>query len=65
MLGWMRTGLRIRWRWRICMGLARLAWNPDLSSEEIADEWTRLTFGNDAVVDRTIDGMLLALVASV
>ena len=40
-------------------GFGRLAWNPDLSSEEIADEWTRLTFGNEAVVDRTIDGMLL------
>jgi alpha-glucuronidase len=40
-------------------GFGRLAWNPDLSSEEIADEWTRLTFGNDAVVDRTIEGMLL------
>jgi alpha-glucuronidase len=40
-------------------GYGRLAWNPDLSSEEIADEWTRLTFGNDAVVDRTIDDMLL------
>jgi alpha-glucuronidase len=40
-------------------GFARLAWNPDLSSEEIADEWTRLTFGNDAVVDRSIDGMLM------
>jgi alpha-glucuronidase len=40
-------------------GFGRLAWNPDLPSEEIADEWTRLTFGNEAVVDRTIDGMLL------
>lgn len=40
-------------------GFGRLAWNPDLSSEEIADEWTRLTFGNDADVDRTTDGMLL------
>jgi alpha-glucuronidase len=40
-------------------GFARLAWNPDLSAEEIADEWTRLTFGNDALVDRTIDNMLM------
>ena len=40
-------------------GFARLAWNPDLSSEQIAEEWTRLTFGNDEVVDRTVDGMLL------
>jgi len=27
-------------------GFGRLAWNPDLSSEKIADEWTRLTFGD-------------------
>ena len=25
----------------------RLAWNPDLRAEQILDEWTRLTFGND------------------
>ena len=28
-------------------GFGRLAWNPDLSSQTIADEWTRLTFGTD------------------
>jgi alpha-glucuronidase len=39
-------------------GFGRLAWNPDLSSEEIADEWTRLTFGSDATVDQSIDSML-------
>ncbi len=27
-------------------GFGRLAWNPDLSSQQIADEWTRLTFGD-------------------
>ncbi len=26
----------------------RLAWNPDLSSKQIADEWVRMTFTNDA-----------------
>ena len=26
-------------------GFGRLAWNPDLTSRAIADEWTRLTFG--------------------
>jgi alpha-glucuronidase len=40
-------------------GFARLAWNPDLSPEQIVDEWTRLSFGNDALVDRTIDLMQL------
>jgi alpha-glucuronidase len=28
-------------------GFGRLSWNPNLSSEKINDEWTRLTFGND------------------
>ena len=35
-------------------GFGRLAWNPDVSSAQIADEWTRLTFGNDPQVVRTI-----------
>ena len=26
-------------------GFGRLAWNPDLTRRQIADEWTRLTFG--------------------
>ena len=29
----------------------RLAWNPELSAEKIADEWTRMTFTND---DKTV-----------
>ena len=41
-------------------GFGRLAWNPNLSAEDIAEEWTRLTFGNDAVVVRTITGIQLA-----
>ncbi|HKT89041.1 MAG TPA: alpha-glucuronidase family glycosyl hydrolase [Candidatus Sulfotelmatobacter sp.] len=40
-------------------GFGRLAWNPDLSSEQIVDEWTRLTFGNDPFVDKTIDNLQL------
>jgi alpha-glucuronidase len=32
----------------------RLAWNPNLSAETIAEEWTRLTFGNDPTVGQTI-----------
>jgi alpha-glucuronidase len=32
----------------------RLAWNPDLSADAIAQEWTRLTFGNDPGVVRTV-----------
>jgi alpha-glucuronidase len=37
----------------------RLAWNPELSAEEIADEWTRMTFSNDAPTVRTIRTMMM------
>jgi len=40
-------------------GFGRLAWNPDLSSEAIVDEWTRLTFGNDPLVVKTITDLQL------
>ena len=39
-------------------GYGRLAWNPNLDSKTIAEEWTRLTFGNDPAVVRTIKFML-------
>ena len=38
-------------------GFGRLAWNPNLEAERIVDEWTRLTFGNDPVVVKTIDDL--------
>ena len=41
-------------------GFGRLAWNPSLSPAAIAEEWTRLTFGNDPAVVRTISDMQLA-----
>jgi len=37
----------------------RLAWDHSLSSEAIADEWTRMTFGHDANLVRTITSLLL------
>jgi alpha-glucuronidase len=37
----------------------RLAWDPDLSSRRIAEEWTRLTFGHDASAVATISELLL------
>ncbi|MEK5408977.1 alpha-glucuronidase family glycosyl hydrolase [Paenibacillus sp. FSL W8-0439] len=46
-------------------GYGRLAWNPDLSADEIADEWVRLTFNNkgkdddDTELISTIKQMLL------
>ncbi|MCS7314399.1 MAG: glucosiduronase, partial [Bryobacteraceae bacterium] len=41
-------------------GFGRLAWKPDLSSREIAEEWTRLTFGHDPTVVSTIVEMQLS-----
>jgi alpha-glucuronidase len=38
-------------------GFGKLAWNPDRTSDEIVDGWTRLTFGNDPKVVATIDGL--------
>jgi alpha-glucuronidase len=38
----------------------RLAWNPGLSAERIIDEWTRMTFGGDPLVVKTINEMQLA-----
>ena len=40
-------------------GYGKLAWNPDEPLEKIIDTWTRLTWGNDPQVDRTIDAMQL------
>ncbi len=37
----------------------RLAWNPDLSSADIAGEWTRQTFGVDPQVSKTVSELLL------
>jgi len=40
--------------------LGRLAWNPSLSSETIAEEWIRATFTNDEKSVRTLKDMMLA-----
>jgi alpha-glucuronidase len=40
-------------------GYGKLAWNPDEPLEKIIDTWTRLTWGNDPEVVRTIDAMQL------
>jgi alpha-glucuronidase len=37
----------------------RLAWNPNLTAEQIAEEWTRQTLGNDPAVVRTTTAMLM------
>jgi len=40
-------------------GFGRVAWDPDRSARSIIEEWTRLTFGNDPMVVRTVVDMNL------
>ncbi len=35
-------------------GFGRLAWDPNLTARDITEEWTRMTFGNDAQVVETV-----------
>jgi alpha-glucuronidase len=37
----------------------RLAWNPELSAKQIADEWTRMTFGNEEKTVRIIRDLMM------
>lgn len=37
----------------------RLAWDPDLSSRDIAEEWVRMTFSHDIQVVETIGNMMM------
>ncbi len=41
-------------------GYGRLVWNTELSAEEIAEEWIRLTFGNEEHVIQTLKAMLMS-----
>ena len=41
-------------------GFGRLAWDPDLSSRRIVEEWTRLTFGDDPEVIKAISAIQLS-----
>ena len=38
-------------------GFGRLAWNPQAKLEDVIDQWTRLTWGNDLEVVRTITAL--------
>ncbi|WP_217428624.1 alpha-glucuronidase family glycosyl hydrolase [Microlunatus speluncae] len=40
-------------------GHGRLAWNPGLKARDIADEWTRQTYGNDSRLVTKINQLLL------
>ena len=37
----------------------RLAWNPDLTSEKVSEEWVRMTFSNREDVVDSIKRMML------
>ncbi len=39
--------------------LGRFAWNPDASAAAVAEEWTRMTWGNDPAVVRPVIDMLI------
>jgi len=41
-------------------GFGRLAWDPDLTADEIAEEWIRMTYGNDPEVLEVLSEMLLS-----
>jgi alpha-glucuronidase len=38
----------------------RLAWNPDLSAQQIEEEWALLTFGDNPEMLRTVNGIQLS-----
>jgi alpha-glucuronidase len=38
----------------------RLAWNPELSAEQITDEWTRMTFTNEVKTLQAIRGLMMS-----
>jgi alpha-glucuronidase len=40
-------------------GFGRLAWKSDLTARAIAEEWTKLTFGNDPEVVKKVTNILL------
>lgn len=37
----------------------RLAWNPDQSAATIAGDWSRMTWGNDPALTKSITGMMM------
>jgi alpha-glucuronidase len=37
----------------------RLAWDHDISARAVAEEWTRMTWGNDPAIDGSIVGMMM------
>ena len=63
-IGVMNTGDDRNWTGHLLAqantyALGRLAWDPDLPPEQLADEWVRLTFDRDPLVVATISRILL------
>lgn len=40
-------------------GYGRLAWNSDISSEEIVEEWIKLTFGHNPLIIKNVSEILM------
>lgn len=40
-------------------GYGRLAWNSDLTSEQIVEEWIKLTFGDDPIIIKNVQAILM------
>jgi alpha-glucuronidase len=64
MAGVANTGSDTNWTGHIMVqanwyAFGRLAWNPDLTSEQIADEWVKMTFAQNPSAVSTITQMLL------
>ena len=65
MVGVVNPGLDANWcGHHFCQAnwyaFGRLAWDHSLSSEQIADEWVRMTFTNDDPTVRTIRDMMMS-----
>ena len=41
-------------------GFGRLAWNPDASAHDIAEDWARMTFSNDPAFVKPVADMMVA-----
>lgn len=64
MAGVANTGSDLNWTGQIFgqanwFAFGRLAWNHELTSDSIADDWTRMTWGNNTTVVGTIKAMLM------
>lgn len=64
MAGVPNTGTDINWTGHLFgqanwHAFGRLAWNPDMSSQDMSEEWIRMTFSNDEKIVKPIQKMML------